>query len=440
MVIINPGNPTGQCLSEANLKEILRFCYQENLVLLGDEVYQQNIYQDERPFISVRKTVDEIYKVASISLSPNVPRQIFLALMVNPPKPGDISYNRFVRESKGILESLRKRARIMTNGFNSCRNVVCAMYSFPQIRLPPKAIEAAKKAGKVPDVFYCLKLLEATGISTVPGSGFGQKEGVFHLRTTILPAEEDMPAIMASFKKFNDEFMDQYEDYRGYSRMVMVEYWSSKDAMKIASRNSKNRELRGLVHRTGRTPFADVRHKMMTDGESTNKMSVFMKTRMITDPDVKLFLDEYNEQLSMIDEPLRTEEVQDKIFHNLVGKDGHGYCKTYGIGVPRSAVYKKDVSPSQASSSSTVEEITQQVRQTVTEEIEQRLTVEIEQRVTEKLKAEFEQVRAWMDFIRSQGGLSGIQLPNAFSGRQQVRKSVGDHDSQDDELLGSPVQ
>lgn len=55
MVIINPGNPTGQCLSEANLKAVLKFCYQENLVLLGDEVYQQNIYQDERPFISARK-------------------------------------------------------------------------------------------------------------------------------------------------------------------------------------------------------------------------------------------------------------------------------------------------------------------------------------------------------------------------------------------------
>lgn len=57
MVIINPGNPTGQCLSEANLKEILTFCYQNNVVLLGDEVYQQNIYQDERPFISARKVV-----------------------------------------------------------------------------------------------------------------------------------------------------------------------------------------------------------------------------------------------------------------------------------------------------------------------------------------------------------------------------------------------
>lgn len=268
MVIINPGNPTGQCLSEANLREVLQFCYEENLVLLGDEVYQQNIYQDERPFVSAKKvlmdlgpplskevqlisfhtvskgywgecgqrggyfemtnippeTVDEIYKVASISLSPNVPAQIFMGLMVNPPKPGDISYDQYVRESQGILESLRRRARLMTDGFNSCRNVVCnftegAMYSFPQIRLPPKAIEAAKQAGKVPDVFYCLKLLEATGISTVPGSGFGQKEGIFHLRTTILPAEEDMPAIMDSFKKFNDEFMEQYEDHRGYSRM-----------------------------------------------------------------------------------------------------------------------------------------------------------------------------------------------------------------------------
>ncbi|KAI8004912.1 UDP-glycosyltransferase 75C1 [Camellia lanceoleosa] len=76
----------------------------------------------------------------------------------------------------------------------------------------------------------------------------------------------------------------------------------------------------------------------------------------------------------------------------------------------------------------------------ITQEIEQRLTVEIEQRVTEKLKVEFEQIRAWMDFIRSQGGPSGIQLPNASSGRQEVRKSVRDHDSHDDELLGSPVQ
>jgi aspartate/methionine/tyrosine aminotransferase len=50
-----------------------------------------------------------------------------------------------------------------------------AMYAFPSIELPSGAIEAAKKAGKAPDTFYCLALLQATGIVVVPGSGFGQR-------------------------------------------------------------------------------------------------------------------------------------------------------------------------------------------------------------------------------------------------------------------------
>lgn len=71
-------------------------------------------------------------------------------------------------------------------------HVVCmyvcigAMYSFPRISLPPAAIEAAKAKGKAPDVMYCLELLEETGLSCVPGSGFKQVPGTFHIRTTIL--------------------------------------------------------------------------------------------------------------------------------------------------------------------------------------------------------------------------------------------------------------
>jgi glutamate--glyoxylate aminotransferase len=79
------------------------------------------------------------------------------------------------------------------------------------LRLPPKAIEAAKAAGKQPDVFYCLRLLEETGISTVPGSGFGQADGTFHLRTTILPREEKMHEFVARFKKFHEGFMAKYK-------------------------------------------------------------------------------------------------------------------------------------------------------------------------------------------------------------------------------------
>ena len=57
LVFINPGNPTGQCLSEENLRELIKFAYEEHVVLMADEVYQENVYQDERPFISARKVM-----------------------------------------------------------------------------------------------------------------------------------------------------------------------------------------------------------------------------------------------------------------------------------------------------------------------------------------------------------------------------------------------
>ena len=44
LVFINPGNPTGQCLSRENLAELCQLAYEEQLVLMADEVYQENIY------------------------------------------------------------------------------------------------------------------------------------------------------------------------------------------------------------------------------------------------------------------------------------------------------------------------------------------------------------------------------------------------------------
>ena len=41
------------------------------------------------------------------------------------------------------------------------------MYTFPRIRLPPKAIEAAKAQGVPPDTFYALAMLDAPGPAPV---------------------------------------------------------------------------------------------------------------------------------------------------------------------------------------------------------------------------------------------------------------------------------
>jgi aspartate/methionine/tyrosine aminotransferase len=35
------GNPTGQCLSYDNLKELIKFAYDEKIVLMADEVRRQ---------------------------------------------------------------------------------------------------------------------------------------------------------------------------------------------------------------------------------------------------------------------------------------------------------------------------------------------------------------------------------------------------------------
>jgi len=53
--VINPGNPTGHVLVEANQREIVEFCRKESLVLLADEVYQENIYIADRKFKSFKK-------------------------------------------------------------------------------------------------------------------------------------------------------------------------------------------------------------------------------------------------------------------------------------------------------------------------------------------------------------------------------------------------
>ena len=83
------------------------------------------------------------------------------------------------------------------------------MYLFPTVTIPEKARQQAKSEGRQPDEFYCFRLLDATGICVVPGSGFGQRPGTLHFRTTFLaPGTEWVGRITEFHKKFMDEFRD----------------------------------------------------------------------------------------------------------------------------------------------------------------------------------------------------------------------------------------
>ncbi|CAK5265996.1 unnamed protein product [Mycena citricolor] len=255
LVIINPGNPTGALLTADTMKALVKLCEEHSLVLLADEVYQNNLHRAaEYPFTSFKKIVRElqspvplvsfhsiskgvsgecgrrggyfeltniapevhalVYKLVSVGLCPPLSGQIGVDSMVRPPKEGEPSYALWKKETDTIHAALAERTRIMAQRLNALPGASCvespgALYLFPKIDIPPKAVEAAKAAGKEPDAFYALALLDATGICVVPGSGFGQKEGEWHYRLTCLcPGVEEY---VGKLEQFHLAFLKKYE-------------------------------------------------------------------------------------------------------------------------------------------------------------------------------------------------------------------------------------
>ena len=136
-------------------------------------------------------------------------------LMVKPPAPGDASHARFEEERAAILGALRRKSALLRAFLNSVEGVSCqplqgAMYAFPRLELPPRAVAEARAEGHAPDAHYALSLLEHTGICAVPGSGFGQREGTHHLRLTFLPEEEKLLRALDRFRAHHAMYLRKY--------------------------------------------------------------------------------------------------------------------------------------------------------------------------------------------------------------------------------------
>jgi len=259
LVLINPGNPTGQVLTKSAVQDVVRFCAKHKLVLLADEVYQENVYDDNAEFYSSKRAAfdtgllqndeielasfhstskgvfgecgrrggymelvgfdeavkDHIYKLASSSLCSSISGQVMVSLMARGPSPEDESYATHEAEKEAIFQSLKRRAKIVGNGLNSIPGISCqpahgAMYCFPRVELPEGAIREADRQGVAPDTLYAVSLLQRTGICVVPASGFGQEAGRFGFRTTFLPSEEEMARSVDLIQQHHEEFCSRY--------------------------------------------------------------------------------------------------------------------------------------------------------------------------------------------------------------------------------------
>lgn len=255
IVVINPANPTGSVLSKENICQVIKFAEKHKLIIIADEVYQHNVWSDGAQFHSFKKLMVEMgvkselvsmmssskgymgecglrggygelhnfdpniravfYKLLSARLCSSVLGQIALDCVVKPPKVGQESYELFEKERQKVLTDLKAKAKLVADTLNSiegikCNKVAGAMYAFPQIILPEKAIKAAEAVNQKPDFFYLWALLEEAGICVVPGSGFGQRPGTFHFRTTILPQPDTFGDMMSRFTAFHKSFFERY--------------------------------------------------------------------------------------------------------------------------------------------------------------------------------------------------------------------------------------
>merc|ERR1712083_361489 len=109
-----------------------------------------------------------------------------------------------------IRSALKRKAKMLTDGLNaidgiSCQTIEGAMYAFPKIEIKGYIMKKAISEATPADTIYCLEMVDRCGVITVPGSGFGQKPGTFHLRTTILPDEPTLKEVVEKFKRFHAE-------------------------------------------------------------------------------------------------------------------------------------------------------------------------------------------------------------------------------------------
>ncbi|XP_047420136.1 alanine aminotransferase 1 isoform X2 [Sciurus carolinensis] len=259
LCVINPGNPTGQVQTRECIEAVIRFAFEEGLFLMADEVYQDNVYAEGSQFYSFKKVLTEMgppyaaqqelasfhsvskgymgecgfrggyvevvnmdpevqrqmLKLMSVRLCPPVPGQALLDMVVSPPTPSDPSFVQFQEERRAVLAELAAKAKLTEQVFNETPGIRCnpvqgAMYSFPRMQLPPRAIQRAQELGLAPDMFFCQRLLEETGICVVPGSGFGQLEGTYHFRMTILPPMEKLRLLLEKLSDFHTKFTHEY--------------------------------------------------------------------------------------------------------------------------------------------------------------------------------------------------------------------------------------
>lgn len=240
IVIINPNNPTGSIIPHEELLKICHFISTKNIPIIADEVYQENDIDNK--FISIRKSFltlklnSPLFSLHSVSKgfigecglrggylnTLNIPTKTknalekYLSMRLSANSIGQLAVHCMTKlnQKNSVKKQIAKKKlqyidklNYLYDELNFIKGVSCSkpqgtMYVFPKIQIKENIKIIAKYEKKEPDFIWCREFLKKYGICVVPGSGFGQPEGTFHFRMTILPEMNDLKYFINCLTKF----------------------------------------------------------------------------------------------------------------------------------------------------------------------------------------------------------------------------------------------
>ncbi|XP_028823700.1 alanine aminotransferase 2 isoform X2 [Denticeps clupeoides] len=250
--ISNPGDPTGHVQDRESIQDVIQFAAEENLLLLVNEVFQDSVFGDGCEFLSYKKVLFEMgsayserVQLASFhslsngimgecgfragyvelvnfdallpyvetelcgSVCAPVIGQIALDVMVDPPQPGEPSFNEYceVTVNKDTLKRNVLRGRSFLNslpGF-SCPTVTGGVYLYTHLTLPQMESDNV-------ELLYSSRLLVEEGVcvgvekcvcTSVPG------ENSCHIRICVLMPSPALEEVLSRLETFHLRFLNQ---------------------------------------------------------------------------------------------------------------------------------------------------------------------------------------------------------------------------------------
>ncbi|MBC7329318.1 pyridoxal phosphate-dependent aminotransferase [bacterium] len=217
LILNSPSNPTGAVYEKDELSQIAKWCIENDVFVISDEIYEKLVYDTEHISIAtfpgmkertlVVNGMSKTYSMTGWRIGYGAgPKELIEAMgriqdhtTSNPTSFAQIGALKaldLVEEVEEMVSAFKRRREILLEEISKIPNVSCmppkgAFYAFPNVSY------YMEKMGASSTDELASYLLEKVGVAVVPGEGFGASG---YVRLSFAVSEEDIKEGLAKIK------------------------------------------------------------------------------------------------------------------------------------------------------------------------------------------------------------------------------------------------